>query len=157
MDPRDAVPADFEPLAKLWYDGWRDAHLEIAPPGLKRVRQPENFRERMEKMLPEVRVVGPPGEPIGFHYVVHDELDQLYVAAGARGTGTAVTLIRDAEAKLAARGVTLAWLACAIGNQRAARFYEKRGWRLAGPATIELPTPDGPFALEVWRYEKELG
>ena len=73
-----------------------------------------------------------------------------------RGTGVAAALMDDGEARLAARGVTTAWLACAIGNDRAARFYEKRGWRRVGVVTSHLTTPDGEFAVDVWRYEKTL-
>jgi ribosomal protein S18 acetylase RimI-like enzyme len=39
----------------------------------------------------------------------------------------AAALIADAEAMLAEHGVEMAWLACAVGNNRAARFYEKSG------------------------------
>jgi hypothetical protein len=53
-------------------------------------------------------------------------------------------------------GVWVAWLACAIGNERAARFYEKRGWMRAGNMINELETPGGRFRLKVWRYEKRL-
>jgi hypothetical protein len=52
--------------------------------------------------------------------------------------------------------VERAWLACAIGNMRAARFYEKMGWALAGVFESVLQLPDGPFALDVWRYEKDF-
>lgn len=31
MDPRDAEEADIDPLAKLWYEGWLDAHAGIVP------------------------------------------------------------------------------------------------------------------------------
>ena len=48
------------------------------------------------------------------------------------------------------------WLACAIGNERAAKFYEKHGWSRVGNMINQLPTPDGMFPLEVWRYEKDL-
>lgn len=50
----------------------------------------------------------------------------------------------------------MGWLACAIGNDRAARFYEKNGWRRAGTIINEADTERGPFPLEVWRYEKPL-
>ena len=60
------------------------------------------------------------------------------------------------EARLAANGTATAWLACAIGNQRAARFYEKCGWRRVGNMINRLDTPTGIFPLEVWRYEKRL-
>ena len=85
-----------------------------------------------------------------------DELYQFYVAAPARGTGVAAALMHDAEQRLVERGVSTAWLACAIGNARAARFYEKCGWRLAATVTSPLDTPAGIFPLDVWRYEKRL-
>jgi GNAT superfamily N-acetyltransferase len=73
-----------------------------------------------------------------------------------RGSGIAAALIADAEARLSEAGVATAWLACAIGNDRAARFYEKRGWRRVGIMLNQLETPNGIFSLEVWRYEKSL-
>jgi GNAT superfamily N-acetyltransferase len=76
--------------------------------------------------------------------------------AEARGSGVAAALVADAEARLVAGGVEIAWLACAIGNERAARFYEQCGWLRAGTATYEPEGSNGP-ALEVWRYEKRLG
>ena len=71
-----------------------------------------------------------------------------------RGPGVAVALDHDVEG--AEPGVAVAWLACAIGNYRAARFYEKRNWRRAGTVLNQLETTNGMFPLEVWRYEKEL-
>jgi GNAT superfamily N-acetyltransferase len=103
-----------------------------------------------------VRVIGPRGAPLGFSIVKGDELNQLFVASAARGTGVAAALIGEAEARVAARGAEAIWLTCAIGNARAARFYEKRGWRRAGTVRDVLETPDGPFPLDVWRYEKPL-
>jgi ribosomal protein S18 acetylase RimI-like enzyme len=82
--------------------------------------------------LSEVRVAGPPGAPLGFCMLKGDELYQIYVAAEARGSDVAAALLADGEARLAARGVPVAWLACAIGNHRAARFYEKSGWQRIG-------------------------
>jgi GNAT superfamily N-acetyltransferase len=68
----------------------------------------------------------------------------------------AAALLADAEARIAASGNGKAWLACAIGNARAARFYEKCGWHHAGNMINYAETSDGPFPLEVWRYEKAL-
>ena len=84
------------------------------------------------------------------------EVYQLFVSAGARGSGVAAALINDAEARLAAAGIDTAWLACAIGNDRAARFYEKCGWQRVGTMVNHAETSEGTFALEVWRYEKAL-
>jgi len=53
--------------------------------------------------------------------------------------------------------VETAWLTCAIGNMRAARFYEKCGWQRVGTMINPLDTTAGIFPLEVWRYEKQLG
>jgi ribosomal protein S18 acetylase RimI-like enzyme len=85
-----------------------------------------------------------------------DELYQLYVAREGRGTGLAAALIADAEDRLAKSGFETAWLACAIGNERAARFYEKCGWRRTGTIVYEAETSGGVYPLDVWRYEKLL-
>ncbi len=156
MSVRAAEDADAEPLARLWWAGWHDAHTAIVPAGLTQLRTLDNFRDRMRAALPAVRTIGPPGEPIGFHYVTGDELNQFYLAAEARGSGVAGALIADAEAQMSARGVETAWLACAIGNRRAARFYEKSGWRLAATARVLSETSEGPYPLDIWRYEKRL-
>ena len=157
MDIRDAKEYEVDALAKIWYDGWNDAHAQIVPAELKRIRTLESFIERMRAALPAVRVAGPSGSPVGFHMLKDDELYQLYVSVNSRGSGVAAALIADAEAQLAAAGFETGWLACAIGNDRAARFYEKSGWRRVGNMINPLETPDGILDLEVWRYEKRVG
>jgi ribosomal protein S18 acetylase RimI-like enzyme len=156
MDVRTAEEAEIDQLANLWYAGWQDAHARILPAELARYRTLEIFRHRLQSTLSNVRVAGPSGQPLGFCIIKDDELYQLYVSAGARGSGVAAALLADAEAHLTARGVETAWLACAIGNERAARFYEKNGWRRVRSMTSQLETPAGLFPLEVWRYEKDL-
>jgi ribosomal protein S18 acetylase RimI-like enzyme len=156
MDVRGAEESEIDHLATIWHDGWQDAHRQILPAELARVRTWESFRERLQATLPDVRVIGPPGKPVGFCILKHDELYQLYVSAPARGSGAAATLVADAEARLSASGVETAWLACAIGNERAAKFYEKCGWRRVGNMGSFLEIPTGTFPLEVWRYEKSL-
>jgi ribosomal protein S18 acetylase RimI-like enzyme len=156
MDVRPAEERDIGHLARVWYDGWQDAHARILPAELARVRTLESFRSRLEEALPTVRVVGPPGAPVGFCMLKGDELYQLYVSAQSGGSGVAAALVADAEERLAESGVTTAWLACAIGNERAARFYEKCGWRRIGVVVSELEIPSGILPLDVWRYEKSL-
>jgi GNAT superfamily N-acetyltransferase len=153
---RDAEEADLDKLSRLWYDGWQDGHAEVVTAELKRLRTLQSFRERLYEALASVRVSGGAGEPAGFHMVKHDELYQLYVGASARGSGVAAELIADAEAQLLRSGIKIAWLSCAIGNNRAARFYEKCGWHRAGTMINYLETPEGIFELETWRYEKTL-
>lgn len=156
MDVRAAEEVEIDHLARVWYDGWHDAHAPIVPAELTRARTLDSFRDRLQAALPNVRVVGPPGAPVGFCILKDDELYQLFVSARSRGSGVAAALIADAEARLADSGVENAWLACAIGNERAARFYEKCGWHRAGTMVNHLETSDGTFLLEVWRYEKSL-
>ncbi len=156
MDVRSADPSEIDALARLWYDSWQDAHARIVPAELTRLRTLESFRDRLQAALPGVRVVGPRGAPVGFCLVKADELYQLFVAAPARGSGVAALLVADAEARLAEDGVGTAWLTCAIGNDRAAKFYEKCGWRRTGTIVERLDTSQGEFALEVWHFEKAL-
>ncbi|AOF89468.1 GNAT family N-acetyltransferase [Sinorhizobium sp. RAC02] len=153
---RQAETSEIDALAQLWHAGWQDAHAALLPAALARLRTLQSFAERLQSMLADVRVIGDFGAPLGFCAIKHDELDQLFVAPEGRGTGMAAALVADAEQRLAAHGVTTAWLACAIGNHRAARFYEKCGWALAGTVVNRLDTVEGPFDLEIWRYEKTL-
>ena len=156
VEVRAAEASELDALAQMWLDGWRDAHADLVPPTLKRLRTLESFRHRLEVALPNLRVAGPHGAPIAFYILKGSEIYQFYVSAASRGTGVATALMSDAESRLAERGVETAWLACAIGNQRAARFYEKSGWQRVGTVIDPVDTSEGPFPLEVWRYEKPL-
>jgi ribosomal protein S18 acetylase RimI-like enzyme len=152
---RDPDETEVDRLARIWYDGWHEAHAALMPAELTRVRTLESFRARLRADLSDVRVSGPPGAPAGFCMIKENELYQLYVADEARGSGAAAALLTDAEARLRARGFTTTWLSCAIGNNRAARFYQKSGWRLTGEMTYQPDASDaGP--IQVWRFEKEL-
>jgi GNAT superfamily N-acetyltransferase len=153
---RSADERDLDQLALVWFDGWHEAHAQIVPPELTRLRTVESFRDRLRAALPDVRVVDASGLPVGFSVVKGDELYQLFVSAHARGSGVAGALIAEAELRLRANGVETAWLACAIGNERAARFYQKRGWHRVGTMLNQAETSAGTFPLDVWRYEKRL-
>ncbi len=153
---RDASVSEAQQLARLWYDAWQDAHADILPAALARIRTLANFQERLLHDLAHVRATGGIDAPTGFCIAKHGELYQLFVSADARGSGAAAVLLADGERRLADAGVSTGWLACAIGNKRAARFYEKHGWSRIGVMTSHLDTPEGVFALDVWRYEKRL-
>src|SRR5512132_437740 len=98
MHVRTAEEREIDGLARLWYDGWQDAHAQILPVELRRVRTLDSFRQRLRTALPDTRVVGPPSGPSGFCITKGDELYQIYVSTQARGSGAAGALMADAEA-----------------------------------------------------------
>jgi GNAT superfamily N-acetyltransferase len=153
---RDAELLEVGQLAQIWFDGWQDAHARIVPAQLARVRTLQSFEQRLRAASTGVRVAGAVGAPVGFYFLKGAELYQFYLASSVRGSGIATVMMADAEARLREMGVPTAWLACAIGNDRAARFYEKCGWSRTGTVTDDVEVPGGTFALEVWRYEKRL-
>ena len=153
---RDAAADDVAELARLWFDGWQDGHAGVLPAELRRLRTLVSFHTRLTAGLGAARVAEMNGAIAGFVMLKGDELYQCYVAASARGSDVAPALMADALAQLRAAGVATAWLACAIGNARAVRFYEKQGWRRVGVMTSQLETPEGVFPLDVWRYEIDL-
>ena len=153
---RDAEPDEIDQIARVWFDSWRDAHEQIVPAHLTAARTLASLRDRVAASISNLRVVGDRGNPVGFVQVKEDELHQIFVAAAARGTGAAAALIADAEERIADDGFKTAWLACAIGNDRAARFYEKQGWRQVENMLGHFRTDHGDTPLEVWRFEKDL-
>jgi GNAT superfamily N-acetyltransferase len=147
MPLRLAQPADLAPLAQLWCDGWMEAHAAHVPDALLSARTPDSFHTRLLKFGNDLRVAGPAGAPTGLCAVRGAELNQLFVAPSARGTGLAADLLANGEARLATKGVTSAFLLCLIENERAARFYEKQGWQNLGPRPETVDTLDGPFKI----------
>ena len=150
--PRRATPDELPALARLWEAGWHDAHDGLVPPALAALRTSESFHERLCALGDALRVAGAPGEPLGLCVVKGEDIDHLYVAPAARGTGLAATLLADGEARLAAAGVAVGAIACAIGNDRALRFYRRHGWE-GGRETITL---DGGVEVEAIRLRKRL-
>ena len=152
---RAAVLADVDDIVAIWMEGWHAAHAAIVPKSLVRLRTRDSFRERVLAHLAKISVaVG--SHVLGFYYLDDDELDQFYVSKTARGKGVATAMMLHAEAQLTEAGHATAWLGCAIGNDRAARFYEKAGWVNTGPFDMELETSEGLFLLTTWRFEKTL-
>lgn len=151
---RDAGPADVPALAILWHDGWQDAHAGLLPEAIGSARTLASFHQRLAEGLGAVRIVEDQDGPVGLSLIKGAELYQFYVAERARGSGAAQLLMADTDARFRDAGVRLAWLACAVGNERAASFYRKTGWRFARNFINVLELPDGPFDLEVWRFEK---
>lgn len=145
---------DAAAIARIWYDGWRDAHLDIVPAELTEQRTLDSFAQRLSKAFDVVRVCIDGAKPLGFSMIKQNEIDQFYVAAHSRGKGVARHLMIDAETQIKSVGFDSAWLACSIGNTRAARFYEKSGWTNVGVKPMTFEATNGPFPLDVWIFEK---
>jgi ribosomal protein S18 acetylase RimI-like enzyme len=156
MEARAAQRSEIDHLARLWHEGWRDGHAHFAPPGLIKARTVDAFAARIAAALPDTFVAGPPDAPAGFFMLREGEIYQFFVARSARGSGFAAALLAAAEAELARRGSACAWLACAVGNDRAARFYAKCGWHNARRQVNRLETAEGVFEVDIWRFEKEI-
>ena len=153
---RTPASDEVDSLARLWHDGWHEAHAALVTSEVLPFRTLEMFRARLPAMLPDIRVASDNGDPLGFCYVVDDEVDQMYVGAAARRTGLAARLLTDGEDRLRRNGFETAWLSCAVGNERAARFYEKNGWNSdRTPEVEELAAAPGLF-VDVWRFSKRL-
>ena len=84
----NATPDQIPAIAKLWHDGWYEAHETIVPEALTRLRTLDSFEKRAAAHLPETRVATSGDTLLGFCMVQSDELYQLYVSPTAQGTGT---------------------------------------------------------------------
>jgi GNAT superfamily N-acetyltransferase len=155
---RRATADDVGAIAQIWHVGWQDGHLGHVPAELLPYRHAEQFasraRARVDDTWVAVSVSG--GETIGFVAVKGDEVEQIFVARPARGTGVAAMLLRKAEDEIRAAGHRRAWLAVVAGNQRARAFYSRMGWRDSGPMSYVAETEAGPFVVPTHRYEVDL-
>jgi putative acetyltransferase len=142
-------------VADLWHAGWHDAHAAHVPAGLTTVRTLAAFHERAAARVPDTTVAVVDGQVAGFVMVAGDEVEQVYVGAGHRGSGVAATLLATAEAQVAA-GHDVAWLAVVSGNARARRFYEREGWSDAGDLPYEVTAAGQTFVSPCRRYVKRV-
>ncbi|WP_206184734.1 GNAT family N-acetyltransferase [Thermoactinospora rubra] len=152
---RPATADDVEAIATIWHRGWVDGHLGQVPEALYHHRRPADFRERVPARIGVTTVATIDAEVVGFVTVIDDEIEQLYVAAPARGTGVAAALLRHGEETIASR-FGRAWLAVVAGNARARRFYTRHGWHDAGAIDYLAQTESGTVPVPSRRYEKDL-
>lgn len=154
---RPATTDDAAAVADLWHRGWHDSHPGHVPEGLTAARTLAAFRERAPLRVDDTTVAVVDGEVVGFVMVVGDEVEQVYVGAGHRGSGLAATLLDEAERQVAASGHDVAWLAVVEGNVRARRFYERRGWTDEGPLPYEVTAGGSTYVSPCRRYVKRVG
>ena len=156
MITRPAVPSDAEPVAGIWYQGWRDGHLGHVPEELLAARTEESFHTRAAQRTPDTTVALVDDEIAGFIMVEADEVEQVYVDSRHRGSGVAGVLLAEAARQVKAKGHQRAWLAVAAGNSRARRFYERQGWSDEGPFDYEARVETGTVAVPCHRYVLDL-
>ncbi|HEX6336005.1 MAG TPA: GNAT family N-acetyltransferase [Jiangellaceae bacterium] len=152
---RQATGADVEAIAALWHAGWPDGHLGNVPDELAEHRQLADFLRLVPARMDTTTVAASGDGIVGFVTVHDDEVEQMYVARSARGSGAAATLLTHAEQTIA-RQHDRAWLAVVAGNVRARRFYERQGWQDSGPFDYLAEVDGGTFTVPCHRYEKQL-
>jgi ribosomal protein S18 acetylase RimI-like enzyme len=156
LELRAAQPNDAAAIAVIWHVGWCDAHVGNVPDELLAARTKDSFSVRARQRLDDTTVAVIDGDIAGFFMVVDDDLEQLYVAAPHRGAGIADSLIEEAERQIAKAGHSSAWLAVVHGNERARRFYERRGWSDHGMFDHHAPGDHSPITVPAHRYVREL-
>jgi len=153
---RPGTEADAPEVARIWEGGWREVHLGNVPDELVRVRTSESFRARARQRVPDTSVAEVAGVVAGFVMVDGEEVDQVYVDAGHRGSGVASLLLAEAARRVAAGGHDRAWLAVVSANARARRFYEREGWTDEGLFIHEAPVEGGTVPVECHRMVRDL-
>ncbi|MEU4242681.1 GNAT family N-acetyltransferase [Actinoplanes sp. NPDC026619] len=156
VELRPATGNDAAAIATIWESGWRDGHLGHVPDELAALRTADTFRVRAAEHVADTTVAEIGGEVAGFVMVVGDEVEQVYVAAGHRGSGVSGALLAEAERLVAGSGHPVAWLAVVPGNARARRFYERNGWTDDGGFNYQAAHAGGIVDVPCRRYVKQL-
>ncbi len=152
---RPATAEDADAIAQVWHAAWHDAHAEHVPAELLEHRTLDHFLGRAAEALRHSTVADDDSGVLGFVAVTDDELEFLFVAAHARGTGVAADLLAHGERQIA-EAYDTAWLEVVTGNTRARRFYERQGWSDVGARDGAIATPNGRVVVAYHRYEKWL-
>lgn len=153
MQFRQARVEDCAAISAMWHSGWHQGHATHVSADLVATRTPAEFDGRTKAHLSRTTLAERDGVLAGFFMLKDDELYQFYIGADFRGTDAATQQMAEVEKALAGR---VAWLACAVGNLRAARFYEKARWARQGTFVYSVETSSGPMDVDEWRYQKDL-
>ena len=156
MHLRPATPDDMATVADIWHAGWHVTHPGHVPDGLTARRPLAAFHDRAPGRVDDTTVAERDGSIVGFLMVTGDEVEQVYVAPPAFGTGVADLLLAEGERQVAAGGHGVAWLAVARGNARARRFYERQGWADEGDLDYPVVALGESFISPCRRYTKSV-
>ena len=140
---RWAAIADAAPIAKLWHDVWHATYrrhvqkdaLQLCglPSFVRRVGVSLFERQDLSARLRPTALVAEQSAQAGVcgFAIIRGgaEIEHIYVAPEAHGTGVASKLLVEAErVMLEERGCEVAHLVVSVSNLQARRFYEKHGW-----------------------------
>lgn len=176
-DPRIrwAMPADAPAIARVHIASWRVAYRGLLPDRILAGLSVAGRTEQWQRMLAEggermhTLVVERGEEIAGFATLsmpcrdaeeAEDvaEIPALYLSPDRFGQGLGTRLIAAAEAELAARGYREAVLWMLDGNEPAAAFYARRGWRRDGGRRGSQYFPAEAGLAEVrWRRDLRPG
>lgn len=143
-------------VAKLWHDGWHEAHASFVPEQEVARRTLKKFQQRLEDYPNLGRIAVLDDQPVGLCVVENDELAQLFVVKTARRIGVASALLLDGEKRIAASSFQKTWLTVLSGNDRAQAFYQKRGWVYDKIVPLNIKTGSKVSELQLLRFEKHL-
>ncbi|MGH1464105.1 MAG: GNAT family N-acetyltransferase [Cognatishimia sp.] len=143
-------------VAKIWHDGWHEAHDHLVPKYPPSERSVEQFQKRLVSSFGRTRVASLSGVPVGLVEVESAEIAQLFVNSSARRLGMGKALLRDAEKQLKKASYLKAWLTVVDGNHRACDFYEKCNWVRTGELVRPSNATRSVNQLRLWRFEKTL-
>jgi len=144
---REARLGEAEALAEIQRDASVAAFAHIFPPELYPYPLGD-VRARWSDAVanPEITVFGAEldGEPAGVAGCLAEWLDGLYVRRQFWGRGVGRTLHDEVLDRLRSGGSPRCHLWALEGNERARRFYERRGWRENGDTRV-VPFPPHPI------------
>ena len=136
---RRATREDAAAIARVEVRTFRHAYDDLLDPGfldgLDPAERAAKWREVLDRPQTAVWVAEVGGAIVAYASVTAGELTTLYVDPVAQGAGVGMTLLAEAERAGASS------LQVFEANGHARRFYEDRGWRLAGPDGAWLDRP----------------
>ena len=164
---RTATLADLEPLASIHEASARDAYRHVFPPAAEFPREAAraeiglHLRDAAKRTTLASKdgagvgliVAGPASDrPPTLSDGTVGQISLLHVHPEARDRGIGTQLLNDALAWLEAAGHSHSVLWVLVSNDRARRFYERRGWADDGARRIERHA----IPIEIMRYGRPL-